>query len=254
MSEPLTTGPRDMANTAHLSAELVRRFLEQQVSVSERQAVVRHLVTQCPECLALTGRITAEGGYWFGAGAEAFLERDYTEAFEAASKFTDRAARRIAVERLCGWGHWSVLDPLLPNERLPAVVIRKDWHRGLFRALLDAARWYSSRDPQEAADIAQLGLDVVDLLDPLAVGGEAAAKDMRAKAWMILGNCRRLASDLDGAREAIAPWPAGSYSRRRLRSAARPAPPSARTSRSLASTTAASGHVPTAEFSGAATP
>src|SRR5258708_25469677 len=133
MGEPLHTGPRDMANTAHLSGEPVRHFLEQQVSVSERQAVVRHLVTQCPECLALTGRITAEGGYWFGAGAEAFLERDYTEAFEAAFKFTDRAARRIAVERLCGWGHWSALDPLLPNERLPAVVSGKGLaHLGLF--------------------------------------------------------------------------------------------------------------------------
>lgn len=36
------------------------------------------------------------------------------------------------------------------------------------------------------------------------MGGKAAAKDMRAKAWIILGDCRRLASDLDGARGAIA--------------------------------------------------
>jgi tetratricopeptide (TPR) repeat protein len=195
-----------MAETWHLSAELLRRFLDQRVSSRERRAVVRHLITQCPECLALAGRITTEGGYWFGkAGADAVAERDYAEAFQAAFKFADREAHRVAFERLRGWGHWSALDPLLPNERLPAVVVRKDWqHWGLFRALLDAARWYSSRDPQEAADIVQLALDIVDLLDPAQVGGEAPAKDMRAKAWSILGNCRRLASDLEGAREAIA--------------------------------------------------
>ena len=203
MSEPLPAEPRDIW---HLSAELCRRFLEQRVSVFERRAVVRHLVTQCEECLGLMGRITAEGGYWFGKeGAEAYAERDYAEAFQAAFKFASGLARDIATEHLRGWGHWSALDALLPNERLPAVVMRKDWHHwGLFRAILDAARWYSSRDPQEAADIAQLALDITDLLDPLAVGGETAAKDMRAKAFALLADCRRLASDLDGAREAIA--------------------------------------------------
>jgi tetratricopeptide (TPR) repeat protein len=80
------------------------------------------------------------------------------------------------------------------------------WHLSaeLFRALLDAARWYSARDPQEAADIAELALDIVELLDPLAVGGLPSANDMSAKAWIVLGNCRRLASDIDGARAAIA--------------------------------------------------
>jgi tetratricopeptide (TPR) repeat protein len=206
MSETLAAGAADMSETRHLSAELFRRFLEQRASRSERRAVVRHLLTQCPECLALAARITAEGGYWFGkAGAEALVERDYAAAFRAACKFATQAARRVAFERLRGWAHWSALDPLPPNERLPTVVMRKDWHHwGLFRALLDAARWYSSRDPQEAADIVRLALDVVDLLDPQAAGGNAAAKDMRAKAWAILGNCRRLAADLDGAREAIA--------------------------------------------------
>jgi tetratricopeptide (TPR) repeat protein len=207
MSEPLAADPRDMAEPWHLSADLFRRFLDQQVSRSERQAVIRHLLTQCPQCLGLAGPIVAEGGYWFGKKVVAGLaEGDrFAASFEAAAAFADRASRRVAFERLRGWAHWSALDPLLPNERLPVVVMQKDWHHwGLFRALLDAARWYSSRDPQEAADIAQLALDIVGLLDPNAVGGEATANDMRAKAWMILGNCRRLASDLEGARAAIA--------------------------------------------------
>jgi tetratricopeptide (TPR) repeat protein len=36
------------------------------------------------------------------------------------------------------------------------------------------------------------------------VGDEAAARDMRAKAFAMLADCRRIAGDLDGARQAIA--------------------------------------------------
>jgi tetratricopeptide (TPR) repeat protein len=207
MSQPLPVASEDMAKPWHLSEELFRRFLDHQVSPAEGRAVVRHLVSQCPECLGLVGRIVAEGGYWFGKEvAEGLAEHDRVLAsFEAAVEFTAREPRRIAFEHLRGWAHWSALDPLLPNERLPAILARKDWHHwGLFRALLDAARWYSARDPQEAVDIAQLALDIADLLDPATVGGEAAAKDMRATAYSVLADCRRMASDLEGARQAIA--------------------------------------------------
>jgi tetratricopeptide (TPR) repeat protein len=206
MTEPLPAEARDMAAPRHFSEELFRRFLDHEVSQPERRAVVRHLISQCPECLRLVGRIVAEGGYWFGKEvAEGLAEGDRVLAsFEAADEFTDREPRRVAFERLRGWAHWSALDPLLPNERLPAILARKDWqHWGLFRALLDAATWYSHRDPEEAADIAQLALDIADLLNPEAVGGEAASKDMRAKAFAILADCRRMAADLEGARLAL---------------------------------------------------
>jgi hypothetical protein len=141
-----------------------RRFLDHQVSQPERRAVVRHLIAQCPQCLGLVGRIDAEGGYWFGKEVAAGLaEGDrFLASFEAATAFVDRESRQLACEHLRGWGHWSALDPLLPPERLPAVIAQTSWHHwGLFRALLDAARWYSSRDPQEAADIAQLAIDIM---------------------------------------------------------------------------------------------
>jgi tetratricopeptide (TPR) repeat protein len=206
MSETVPPGRGDAPATWHVSAELCRRFLEQRVSAPERRAVMRHLITQCPECLGLLGRISAESGYWFGKpGAEAYIDRDYAEAFQAALKFASSAARRMAFERLRGWAHWSALDPLLPDERFSTLVTHREWHHwGLFRALLDAAHWYSQRDPHEAADIAQLALDIADLLSPLGVGGEAEARDMRARAWAVLADCRRLGADLGGARTAIA--------------------------------------------------
>ncbi len=205
MSETFPPGQGDAPATWHLSAELCRRFLEGRVSAPERRALVRHLITDCPECIALIGRISAESGYWFGKpGAEAYIDRDYAEAFQAAFKFATHLERKLAVERLRGWGHWSALDSLLPQERLPAIIECKDWHHwGLFRALLDAARWYAARDPEEAADIGQLALDIASLLNPLETGSAAAANDMRAKAWVVLADCR-LAFDLLGAREAIA--------------------------------------------------
>jgi hypothetical protein len=167
MSDAPATDRGNEAEIWHLSADLFRRFLDLRASRSERRAVVRHLITRCPDCVALAERITAETGYWLGAeGAEAFVEGDYAQAFQAAFRFATRASRQAAVERLHGWAHWSALDPLLPHERLSAIIERKDWHHwGLFHALLDAARWYKERDPQEAAGIALLALDVVRRCD-----------------------------------------------------------------------------------------
>jgi tetratricopeptide (TPR) repeat protein len=206
MSETSPPVRGDAPATWHLSADLCRRFIEGRVSAPEKRAFVRHLVSQCEDCLGLLGRVVAEGGYWFSPrGAKAFAEGDYAAAFQGAFKFATRAERRIALEHLRGWGHWSALDPLLPNERFSAVIEHKDWHHwGLFRALLDAARWYRSRDPQEAADIVLLALEIVEFLSPYGVGDEAAARDMRAKAFAMLADCRRIAGDLDGARQAIA--------------------------------------------------
>src|ERR1700753_3331144 len=141
-----------MAEEWHLSAELVRRFLDQRVSKNERKAVVRHLISQCPDCLSLASRISTESGFWYGRKTT-FADQDYNRAFEAAFKFGDGESRRIAGERLRGWGHWSTLARLLPNERLPFIMEHPEYrHWGLFRALLDAAVYYSFRDPQEAVD------------------------------------------------------------------------------------------------------
>jgi tetratricopeptide (TPR) repeat protein len=201
----LLPGEIIMEEEWHISAELFRRFLDLRVSKAERKAIVRHLITQCPECLGLVGRVSSETGFWLGpAAAEAFADQDYERAFDAAFQFADRNERRVALERLRGLGHWSALEPLLPSERLPFILEHRTWqHWGLFRALLDAYHRYVLRDPREAVNVVRLALDLVELLDPAAVGGEASANDQRARAWSLLGNARRLASDLAGARQAL---------------------------------------------------
>ncbi|MDP9120588.1 MAG: hypothetical protein M3O15_04345 [Acidobacteriota bacterium] len=125
-------------------------------------------------------------------------------AFETARRFVTQEQKRLAVSRLRGWGQWASLDPLAPEERVPIVIGDKHYHHwGLYKALLDASRWYGRTDPREAADIVSLAITVAELLDPASVGGPKAAIDLQAMAWAILGNARRLAADLEGAREAL---------------------------------------------------
>jgi tetratricopeptide (TPR) repeat protein len=192
-----------MSDEWHISAELFRRFLDNRVGPAERRQVVRHLLGDCVRCTGLVARIADESGYWFPRRREAEAQ-DFAATFRAAARFADRAARRLAVERLLGWGQWSALAPLLPEERLAVVMAHREYrHWGLFTALLDAGRWYSFRDPREAVDVVRLALDVAELLDAAAAGGAAAAADLRAQGQAALANARRLASDLEGARAAL---------------------------------------------------
>ena len=101
MSEPLPPAGEEPA-TWHLSADLFRRFLEVRTSPAERRAVVRHLISHCPECTARAQRVAVEGGYWFGQ-QDLADEEDYSAAFQNAFQFVDRTDHRMAFERLLGW-------------------------------------------------------------------------------------------------------------------------------------------------------
>jgi len=188
----------------HLSADIFRRFLDGRASKKESRHVVRHLIRGCEHCSALASRLISESGFWFPKRGFTDSDEAYTEAFEALFSFTTKEERRIAVERLRGWGQWAAIEDLLPEERRALVMADRDYHHwGFYRALLDACHAYSRMDPREAVNIVELALSISEILDVRAVGGEDAATDMRAKGYAILGNARRLASDFPGAREAI---------------------------------------------------
>ncbi len=190
----------------HLSAEIYRRFLNRQATRAEARQVVRHLLTECPVCQDLAGRLTLDSGCWLPRPE--VVEPDYDRVLGSSIRASVRQANGMAIDRVSGWGQWAALDPLPPEERLDRVIAGRQYHHwGFYRALLDASRWYSLRDPREAVDIMLLALTVSQLLDPAEVGGEKAAIDLRAKGRAILANARRLASDLDGARADLdAAW------------------------------------------------
>jgi tetratricopeptide (TPR) repeat protein len=190
---------------SHISADLLRRFLGGRAAKDEAKRVVRHLIRGCKECKALSARLVAEAGYWFPQRTPVRRDETYAAAFEAAFSFATEEERRAAVLRLRGWGQWASIEPLQPGERMAEVMTDRSFHHwGFYRALLDASRWRCRSHACEAVSLVELALAVSQLLESRAVGGEEAATDLRAKGFAILGNARRMASDLDGAREALA--------------------------------------------------
>ncbi len=176
----------------HVSEELLRGFIAGASSKEEGQRIVRHLVRGCERCARMMAST------WLGEGAE---EADYEAAFAEAFKFATEMEEQLAIERLRGWAQWSALEPLFPAARIAVVRSQPAYHTfGLYERLLEAAQWYSRRDPAEAADIAMLALVVAEHIPTLE---GAARADLRATTWAHVANMRRLASDFEGAREAI---------------------------------------------------
>lgn len=189
----------------HISADLLRRFLAGRAAKDEARQVVRHLIRGCRDCKALSARLVAESGYWFPERPPVRPDETYAAAFQAAFSFATEEERRAAVLRLRGWGQWASIEALLPAERMAEVMADRSFHHwGFYRALLDASRWRCRSHPGEAVSLVELALAVSETLEGRAVGGEEAATDLRAKGFAILGNARRMASDLEGAREALA--------------------------------------------------
>jgi tetratricopeptide (TPR) repeat protein len=74
--------------------------------------------------------------------------------------------------------------------------------RGLVELLVERSWEVSLQDPVLAGDLARLALRLGDRLSPLHYRPELV-EDLRARAWIDLGNARRLTSDLTGAEEAL---------------------------------------------------
>src|SRR5580693_140096 len=193
-----------MAEEWHISADLFRRFLRKEGTRTENRRLVRHLLGECTFCSALASRLMDEEGFWFPKRAQGLSPDDYDRAFTAAVEFGQEVMQRAAVLRLRGWGQWASIAALLPEERSALALNDPGFqHWGFYRALLDAARWLRWNDPREAVEVLTLAVAVATRLDPETVGGEEAATDLQAMGWAVLGNARRLVSDLEGAREAL---------------------------------------------------
>jgi tetratricopeptide (TPR) repeat protein len=194
-----------MVERWHISAELLRGFIDRTITRQDSGRVVRHLLQGCHQCSELLQRVLQERGYWgFLERAAGFNSEDYDLAFQAARQFTTGEQRRLAESRLLGWAQWASLESLTPDERLPLVVGDPQYHHwGLYKALLDASLWYLRDDPMEAMDIVALAIEVGRRTDPTTVGGDRAVVDLEARAWAILGNAQRVASKLDEARTSI---------------------------------------------------
>ena len=188
----------------HISEELFERFLRTEVSREEGQRIVSHLIAGCRECSALAFRLTSELGFWPTEGStRPGWEQAYEEVFSRAMAFASEQEQRLALEKLRGWGQWAELESATPQLRFVMVENDPSYHTfGLYDRLLEASHWYIRSEPAEAVDILRLAVLVAERLNPEEIGAERLA-DLRAHAWAILGNARRLASDFEGARRSF---------------------------------------------------
>jgi hypothetical protein len=103
----------------HIPEDLLVRFLRLETPGEESRQVVRHLLSQCPQCSDLAQRVTSELGL-FDPRQEGW-ERAYEQVFNRVIAFAGEEEQRLAVEKLRGWAQWAELEPLAPQLRFVAV-------------------------------------------------------------------------------------------------------------------------------------
>jgi tetratricopeptide (TPR) repeat protein len=127
----------------------------------------------------------------------------YDDAFQKTHRVLARVHDQVRRERRLAGAQWESLKGHPPARQL--VMVRNDsrlHHWGLYELLLAISRETAQRDATGAADFAVLALTIAERLDPQAYGGERIA-DFKTAALTLLGDARRRAGDLAGARLAF---------------------------------------------------
>lgn len=137
-----------------------------------------------------------------GAAADGDAAR-YDKAFLDTERRLTEAQEQAKRERQLAGVQWSSLANHPPARRL--VMVLNDGrlhHWGLYDLLVEKSRDAAADDPVAAVNLAVLALAVAERLDGLAYGAARVA-DFKTAALVALGDARRLAGDLAGARLAI---------------------------------------------------
>lgn len=185
----------------HLTRETVERALRGEIAPAEViRALLRHLLDLCPECRRAWREVALPRGR---AGSGALGDGAYGPAFERALAAAE--SRRPDLERERAEARERVAELAAAPEARQLALLRDDprfarW--GVCDLLINESYRAAFEDPEAAAGLARLALEVAGRLDPALYGGPFLA-DVRSLAWAYLGNARRVASDLAGAEEAL---------------------------------------------------
>jgi tetratricopeptide (TPR) repeat protein len=178
----------------NLLAGGMERFLKTELSRDENQEVVRRLLVG-----SLRRPSQSRSDRSGLAGRDEAVR--YEEAFRRTERHLAEAHERVQRERQLAAVQWGSLDGHPPARRL--IMARNDErlrHWGLFDLLLEKSR--ETVEAAGAAGLAELALAVAERLDPDVYGEERVA-DFRTAALAALGDARRRAGDLAGARLAF---------------------------------------------------
>ncbi len=220
----------------HPSRELLELFLGDDLPAGERRAIVRHLLTGCPQCTAAAHEIWAAAGGpeparvgrrrrvpAHAAGAEESEARlhpaSYRGVVERAAARGGRRERELAAERAAAPGLATRLLRA-PAARRRAMIERDPSLASCGLADLLLARSDETldrpdhgpdhgpghgmdRETDDAVELAELALAVAEHLDRERCGATVAA-EVALRAWAALGEARRRRGDWTGAERALA--------------------------------------------------
>lgn len=183
----------------HPDLSLLSSLGRGRLSRLQSREIVRHLLARCEGCCRmLAARALPPLRIRENRDAGAF---EYAAAFAKARRETELRQAALIAERAAAP---ELLRELLapPADRRQLLVAASPRYHtwALCELLLDAAGESGFQDPSHALGLARLGADVAGHLAP-AVYGEARVNDLRARAWAVLGNARRIRSDFRQADE-----------------------------------------------------
>lgn len=169
----------------HPAPNLLEAFMRNEVEASIRRRMVRHLLTGCPQCIAVTRRV-------WRLGDPRVPDRDVEEV----ARPSPRPRRGRASYRFL-----ELLD-LAKGERLE--LIRGDERfqtPALCELLIEESR--SAGEAVVATERGEEAVAVAERLDQQRHGA-MLVRSLQARAWAYFGNGRRRARDLKSAEVALA--------------------------------------------------
>jgi hypothetical protein len=173
------------------------RLLALELSRQDSRTVIRRMLADTPIDASGQDRSAALHGRTGGTGAR------YDEAFRRTEGVLVEAHGRVRREQVLAASQWLNLEGHPPARRL--VMVRNDdrlHHWGLFDLLLEKSREIASEDAAAAMHLAELAVAAAERLDAEVYGEERVA-DFKTAALAALGDARRTAGDLAGARLAF---------------------------------------------------
>jgi len=190
----------------HLKAETLERLDERDLGPDELRAAAWHLY-KCRRCRARLRKVAADADHLL---QRLFADRlpldvgsskDYASAFDAVGRVLRRRLSAAGAEAQAAPERLEALLALpLERRRQAALGELRFANWKVAEGLLERCRATWSGDPEAARGLADL---VLALTDRLAVT-PALKADLRARAWSYIGNCLRIASDLNGSGDAFA--------------------------------------------------
>lgn len=175
-------------------------FLLGRLSQRESRRVILHLLPGCSACREITADLW-RGGSGQASGRSASSRFDYGQVVDRVVGRVRHASDALEADRRAARHQVAELEALPRPRRRARLEGDPRFHTWACGELLI---WRSEElgDPAEAESLAGLALLAAGRLAP-ADFPPGLVEELRARAWLALGEARRLAADLPAAEEAL---------------------------------------------------